>query len=60
MSLFSDSEGSNSSSDINVMFGSHAVAPNSPTPYTDATQVGSKTLIHGKIQMPLTKLTNPN
>ena len=47
MSLFSDSEGSNSSSDINVMFGSHAVAPNSPTPYTDATQVGSKTLIHG-------------
>ena len=37
MSLFSDSESSNSSSD--VVFGSLAVQPNSPTPYTDATQV---------------------
>jgi len=36
MSLFSDSESSNSSSD--VVFGSLAVQPNSPTPYTDATQ----------------------
>ena len=56
MSLFSeDSEASNSSLDsgvpvtrdltnpgVSVVFGSQAVAPNSPTPYTDATQVGNK------------------
>lgn len=39
MSLFSDSESSNSSlSDQNTRFGSSKVLPNSPTPYTDATQ----------------------
>ena len=39
MSLFSDSEGSNSSVDQSMVFGSTRVQPNSPTPYTDATQV---------------------
>lgn len=53
MSLFyEDSEASNSSLDsgapvsrdlansgVSVVFGSQTVAPNSPTPYTDATQV---------------------
>lgn len=39
MSLFSDSESSNSSlSEQNTVFGSSKVLPNSPTPYTDATQ----------------------
>ena len=56
MSLFSeDSEASNSSLDsgvpvtrdltnpgVSVVFGSQTVAPNSPTPYTDATQVSNK------------------
>lgn len=43
MSLFSDSEGSNSSVDTSIQFGSTRVQPNSPTPYTDATQVQSET-----------------
>ena len=55
MSLYSDSESSNSSADHfhlhhqqqqlqdqQVRFGSQVVAPNSPTPYTDATQVRNK------------------
>ena len=41
MSLLSDGDSSNSSESAaaSLMFGSHTVAPNSPTPYTDATQV---------------------
>ena len=63
MSLYSDSESSNSSADHfhhhqqhhqdqQVRFGSQVVAPNSPTPYTDATQVWkinlkvSKSILH--------------
>eukprot|EP00090_Calanus_glacialis_P000132 TRINITY_DN10084_c0_g1_i1.p1 TRINITY_DN10084_c0_g1~~TRINITY_DN10084_c0_g1_i1.p1 ORF type:complete len:389 (-),score=36.55 TRINITY_DN10084_c0_g1_i1:1204-2370(-) len=49
MSLFSDSESSNSSSD--VVFGSRAVQPNSPTPYTDATQTKKNSPYHIKRPM---------
>merc|ERR1712133_139600 len=49
MSLFSDSESSNSSSD--VVFGSRGVQPNSPTPYTDATQTKKNSPYHIKRPM---------
>ena len=46
MSLLSDGDSSNSSESAaaSLMFGSHTVAPNSPTPYTDATQVRGSSL----------------
>jgi len=49
MSLFSDSESSNSSTD--VVFGSRGVQPNSPTPYTDATQTKKNSPHHIKRPM---------
>merc|ERR1719461_2003580 len=62
MSLYSDSESSNSSADHfhhyqqhhqdqQVKFGSQVVAPNSPTPYTDATQTRKNSPTHIKRPM---------
>ena len=43
LSLHSDSENSSSSDQHGPVFGSARVLPDSPTPYTDATQVCNQT-----------------